>query len=202
MEKIDQMIRDYIKSQRQAFAGGRRPELSYPSDKDLFLFVENRLQGDALNKMIFHLRNHPADEKLVLGARELLGNLKEAEHESVPETLIQKAKALRSASSATAPSERSLKCPHCGKGITPFKRMLSHQKLLNTLWFLGAVGAFLLSFAFPRYFIQCVALSVLFGIKWIVDQRASKTQILVYKALAESSEKAESSRLHEHKSHL
>jgi hypothetical protein len=96
-------------------------------------------------------------------------------------------------------------CPHCGKPITPFKKPLAQQRILNGIWLVLAAVSFLLSFAFPGYFVQCVAASLLFGVKWAVDSKNTRTQILIYKALREEGEAGGSSRikdLHRHSTHL
>ena len=98
------------------------------------------------------------------------------EKKEVPRSLVKKAKALR-------PGRPGIACPHCGKPITPFKKPIQSQRFWNALWLLLAAASFALSFSIPRYFVQCVALAVLFGVKWIVDQKAAKTQVLIYKAL-------------------
>ena len=46
-------------------------------------------------------------------------------------------------------------------------------------------GSFALSFVFRRYFMQFLVVTVLAGVKWVVEMRASKTQIMIYRALAE-----------------
>ena len=79
-------------------------------------------------------------------------------------------------------------CPHCGKAITPFKKPLAAQRFWNIVWILAALASFGLSFIVPRYFLQLVAAAVLFGVKCLIDQRATKTQVLIYKALQEESE--------------
>lgn len=120
--------------------------------------------------------------------------------ESVPPELVARAKDLVSRRAAG-----SAECPHCGKPITPFKKPLSQQKILNGVWLGLAVVSFLLSFAFPGYFVQCVAAGLLFGIKWAVDSKNTRTQILIYKALREEGEAGSSSRikdLHRHPTHL
>jgi len=116
-----------------------------------------------------------------------LKNYLAEERKDVPEPLVARAKALM-------PGRPGVPCPHCGKPITPFKKPLRSQRLWNALWLALAAGSFALSFAFPGYFVQCVAAGFLFGVKWIVDQKAAKTQILIYKALQEEGSKEASSR--------
>ena len=93
-------------------------------------------------------------------------------------------------------------CPHCGKGITPFKKPYLRQKFLNGLWLVFSCAMFGLSFVFPHYFMQFLALTALFGFKWIVDQRATKSQILIYKALKDEHSLTGSRDLHNLPSHL
>ncbi len=94
-------------------------------------------------------------------------------------------------------------CPHCGKKITSFKKPLSRQYLWNALWLVTAAAGLGLSFVFKRYFLQFLVVSLLAGFKWIVDQKAMKTQILIYKALKEESESPSRSRdLHQHSTRL
>lgn len=110
-----------------------------------------------------------------------------ADAEVVPPQALQRAKDLMRGGVA---------CPHCGKGITPFKKPYPQQKLMNGLWLILACGVFGLSFVFPRYFMQFLVLTVLFGFKWILEQRSAKSQILIYKALREGEESPRLKDLH------
>ena len=121
--------------------------------------------------------------------KEHLGQTRE-----VPADLVQKAKDL-------VPGPRpSAACPHCGKPITPFKKAPA-QARWNLLWLAAAGVSFALSFAVPRYFVQFLVVTLVCAFKWIVERRAMKTQILIYKALSEG-EGSEGSRLHRHASRL
>ena len=117
------------------------------------------------------------------------------ENREVPTELVQQAKDLIPAARPGAV------CPHCGKPVTPFKRSPKAQKAWNALWLIASAGSFALSFAFPRYFFQLLVATLLCGVKWIVENRVMKTQILIYKALSEG-EGPEQSRLHRHASRL
>ena len=119
-----------------------------------------------------------------------------AEGEKVPQELIRKVKNLMNAT-------RRVSCPHCGKGITPFKKPIAKQFFWNIIWLSGAAAAFAFSFVFRRFFLQFLVAALLFGVKWIVDQKAARTQILIYKALKENQETLPKSRdLHQPESHL
>ncbi len=166
--------------------GGR--DVGAPLSEDFYRFLMDELEGEALQKMTSHLLTHPEDQELVVEARRLLETQAESEAEKVPRRLIQKAKGLMKPGSG-------LKCPHCGRGITPFKRPLAKQTLWNAAWLCLAAACFLTSFILHRYFIQFSIFGFLFAVKWIVDQKATKTQILIYRALKEDSEEARG-RLH------
>ncbi len=114
---------------------------------------------------------------------------------AVPADLVQKAKDLM------LPGRPGVgKCPHCGKPVTPFKNGVPSGPW-NQLWFLAAAGALVASFIFHLYFMQFLVLVLLFGFKGIVDQRAQKTKILIYKALSEE-EGGKRHRLHQHTTRL
>ena len=105
--------------------------------------------------------------------------LADAETENVPADLIARVKSL-------VPGTQRLACPHCGKSITPFKSPLTKQRIKNAIWAFLAFVCFGGSFLAPKYFFQFLAAFLFFGFRWIVDQRATKTQIFVYKALRDS----------------
>lgn len=57
-------------------------------------------------------------------------------------------------------------------------------------WYLvGAVIAFLLSFIFPRYFLQFLVATLILGIKWVVDSKSAKMLIMIYEAWRSGGEK-------------
>ncbi len=57
------------------------------------------------------------------------------------------------------------------------KRRISHYK-----WQILSAISFLLSFIFRRYFVQFLALAVIFSIKWIFDSGSTRTLIMIYEA--------------------
>ena len=50
-------------------------------------------------------------------------------------------------------------------------------------WLLGAAIAFILSFAFPGYFLQFLILTLLMGMKWVFATGGTKTVVMIYDAL-------------------
>ncbi len=181
MKTIDETIKDYLRRNRSQGLGGASRFSDTPGVEDFYHFLMDDLKGESLERMLEHLKNHPDDQKLIASARLLLEGHEEAEKTFVPAPLLEKAKGLM-------PAGRLAQCPHCGKPITPFNKPLSKQKRSNGVWFVLAVGAFLLSFAYPRFFLQWLCLAVLSGFKWIMDQRATRSQILIYKALQQEGE--------------
>ena len=190
MDMIDSDIKNFLAKERPDSALGNRPSAAYPTTEDLYLFITDELEGEAYSKMIAHLRSHPEDQGLVAKARELLAGGETA----VPRKAIEKAKGLVS-------EKAKLNCPHCGKQITPFRKPLKKQFFWSAVWLILAATSFGLSFVYRARFIQLTALAVLFGVKWIVDQRATKTQILIYKAMKEG-ETSEAKDLHHSSSRL
>ncbi len=190
MDKIDLALKDFL--EKGKFVKTRTTVSSgYPSTEELYRFIHDELETAELERMMDYLKTHPEDHELVAQARGLISRLQEADSEKAPAASIRRAQGLM----GCVPT---LKCPHCGKPITPFKQPLKRQWFWNSLWLALAILSFALSFFVPRYFFQCLAAALLFGIQWIVGQRAQKTQILIYKALQQ--EERES--LHRLSSHL
>ena len=113
-----------------------------------------------------------------------------------PETWVSRAKSLMST------QKSDLNCPHCGKGITPFKSPISKQVMLGWLWLGLSLAGFVASFPFKRYFFQCLAVCVIFGVKFIIDRKQTKTQILIYKTMESDKGFQRQHDLQEHKSRL
>lgn len=61
--------------------------------------------------------------------------------------------------------------------------------LLKNKWLLVTVTAFASSFFVPKYFMQCLIIAVIFGLKWVFDTGSTKTLIMVYNAWKRQDEK-------------
>ena len=195
MDDLDLKIRSFLQKRRHSDVDTGISRLSFSPDTDeICRYLKDELKGTALERMIEHLKNSPEDQELVIQARQILEETPAEASVRVPKAWIQNAK-------QAAFSKKEIYCPHCGKGITPFKKPVSEQKKLNVLWLTLAVAAFFGSFVVKRYFMQCLLASILFGVKWIVDEKMARTQILIYKALEQESDSGHS-RLHEHHSNL
>ncbi|MBI4432959.1 MAG: hypothetical protein HY592_05730 [Candidatus Omnitrophica bacterium] len=163
MDVFEKQIKDFVIRQRAAKGMSRQLPEGGPSTEEFYRYLVDELKGEPFKKMVDHLRRHPDDVEVVLKARALWVNLSEAQGECAPE------KAIRAAQGIFKEPKKTAVCP----------------KWLHRLYAAGMVAAFLGSFLLPRYFLQFLALAVLLGIKWIVDERAARTQILIYKALQE-----------------
>lgn len=167
MSRTDDLIKAYFESSGAALGGGERPG-AYPGPEDLAAFIDDRLKGAELERMLAYLRSNPEAQALVRTLRGLLSSLEGSNAEKVPQALLDRAKGL-------------------GSGRRP-----APKRSLWQLWMVLSIAAFAGSFLVPHYYVQFVAAGVLCGVKAIVDQKAAKTQILIYKAL----EDAEKSHLH------
>ncbi|MBI4437274.1 MAG: hypothetical protein HY590_07680 [Candidatus Omnitrophica bacterium] len=65
------------------------------------------------------------------------------------------------------------------KGKAKKSKMKKSLWLFLSLFFIGA------SFFFPRYFLQCLTLGILFGVKWIFDTATTRSLIVMYEAWKE-----------------
>ncbi len=194
MDIIDNEIKKYIASDRASAGLGRRSIEAYPTAQDLYLFLTDQMAPEELARMIDHLKGHEDDQVFVASVRGLISRMSEAESQEVPLEVLAKAKLL-------VPGKGTASCPYCHKTITPFKKPLARQKLINALWLLGGAALFSLSFFDRMHFVQWTVFGALCILKWIMDQRITKTQIMVYKALSE--ETPEKTRhLHRQDSHL
>lgn len=80
-------------------------------------------------------------------------------------------------------------CYHCldmvtsiHDGIKFYNPKRRYKMKKEDLFLIMAIISFLLSFIFSRYFLQFLTATIIFGIKWIVDSKSSKTLIMIYEA--------------------
>src|SRR3989338_1098015 len=181
MDELDKQIKSYFQSEMPALS--TRGHGTPPTAEEFYLFIMDRLDGKAMSAFLAYLRGNSDAQRMVREARKLLETENSSERQMVPQDWMERVKALNLGHSSAL-------CPHCRKPITPFRRPIGKQKLQSALWLLSSTTAFLASFYFHRYFYQCLALALFCGIKWIMDRRAIKSQILIYKALKDDNESA------------
>lgn len=175
MDKIELLLNKYLRDKNLLTRGQERGVV--PDAEDFALYCQDRLEGEALERMRGYLVANRWAQDMVLEMKRAMEE--EILENEIPAGLAKKAKGLMKGSAQTA------LCPHCGKAITPFKRPIARQKWINLFWLLMMAGSFALSFVFPRYFMQFLAVTVLAGVQWAVEMRASKTQIMIYRALSD-----------------
>ena len=65
------------------------------------------------------------------------------------------------------------------------------MKRLNW-YFLAMAITFTLSFVLPRYFLQLLVATIIFGAKWIIDARNARILVMIYEAWRKGGEKGAS----------
>ena len=50
------------------------------------------------------------------------------------------------------------------------------------IWLVGTIIAFIISFVFPRYFVQALVAAILLGAKWIFESVNARILIMIYDA--------------------
>lgn len=85
-------------------------------------------------------------------------------------------------------------CPECLKAIvaaheavTSFKKGKKKKERLDMLkkinpYLVLAVIFFALSFITPRFFLQSLVATLVFGIKWVADSKSTKMLVMIYDA--------------------
>lgn len=126
--------------------------------------------------------SHPSETEL---ADFLSGALPAAEKKRVEEHIAVCAECLANIVSA----HESVEEFNAGKN----KKKGDPMKKIN-IYLVLTVISFALSFIMPRYFIQFLVATLLFGIKWIVDAKSTKMLVMIYEAWKTGGEK-EASRI-------
>lgn len=164
--------------------------------EDLVRYVEGRLTEEEERELLERLNADRPLQDLILSLRE--GASTGAGQAQVPVDWTRRAQAL----AAAAPD--GLECPHCHRQISAARgAVLKRRKWMTYAWLGGCLLSFAASFWVPRYFVQWTVLAALLGLKWILDVRAVRSQVLIYRALREGgTPMGESGRLQKHRAHL
>lgn len=164
--------------------------------EDLARYVDGRMGEEEERALLERLNSDRPLQDLILSLRE--GGVPDADRTDVPADWMRRAKAL----STGAPD--GLECPHCHRQISAAQSaVLRRRKWLTYAWLGGCLLSFAASFWVPRYFVQWTVLAALLGLKWILDARTVRSQVLIYRALQEGgTPTGESGRLQKHRAHL
>ena len=71
------------------------------------------------------------------------------------------------------------------KGDLTLKKILAALLAIHrggNIWITVSMVSFTLSFIFPRHFVQFLVVTIIFGLKWIVDNKNTKTLITIHEA--------------------
>ena len=87
---------------------------------------------------------------------------KRGKGEKVPEELIKKAKGLIG-------TDRN----------DDNKRIMRKKRIAKKLFLLGAIISFIASFFIPKYFFQCLVVTLILGMRWAFESEGGRTLIMV-----------------------
>lgn len=138
-----------------------------PSVEQYYRYLTGETNESETLWMEQYLVAHKEAQNLILHARELLEKRENSDKSRVPSELLNSVK---------KPSKAS-------------------KSASWAVFYYSLSGiSFILSFLVHRYYMQFLVLALLFGLKAILDQRAHRTQVLVYKALQNQGEVKNSQR--------
>lgn len=172
--------------------------------EDLARYVDGRMGEEEERALLERLNADRSLQELILSLRESGGS--GASEADVPLEWTRRAQAL-----ATGLTH-GLECPHCHRQISAAHGAVLNRRRWAAYAWLGACAlSFAASFCVPRYFVQWTVLAALLGLKWMLDARTVRSQVLIYRALQERSVPAgeskdeftdPSGRLQKHRAHL
>ena len=171
MDDMDKELKGYFGRSETAHPG-TRPAVGIDG-VEVARFLEGQLTGERLAAVLRALQADATLRDCVRMSAGLTDQADAAGSEVVPAGWMTEMKALVK--------------PVGGSGC----RVCAQRRMKDTasaLWLLLAVGSFGLSFAFSHYFIQWVVLAAFFGFKWVMDRKAARTQVMIYKALSSDAE--------------
>jgi len=87
---------------------------------------------------------------------------KRGKGEKVPEELIKKAKGLIEADKDD-----------------DNKRTMRKKRIIKKLFLFGAIISFIASFFVPKYFFQCLVVTLILGMRWAFESEGGRTLIMV-----------------------
>ena len=87
---------------------------------------------------------------------------KRGKGEKVPKELIKKAKDLIEADKNNSD-----------------KKTIRRKRIVKNLYLLGAIISFIISFFVPKYFFQCLVVTLILGMRWAFESEGGRTLIMV-----------------------
>ncbi len=138
-----------------------RPLKNCPNDNILADYAAGGLPRDEINSL----------ERHISGCKACLQKI----------SIALKAEALHKEGGLTGPAPETIQkaLKRLGLGNTKNTNAGFIKTKKRQFWFLAAMAAFVLSFVFPKYFLQCLVMTILLGLKWIMESENMRTLILV-----------------------
>jgi len=164
-DPVEEVIKQRLKGEKAALPARKR---DCPTEKELWDYL-NGASGKGEGRIAGHVVDCDFCLQSLLLAQEVRPGLGFGPSEGPPAGMIQKVARLAQK----------------GKDWKSWKK---HLWLLLSLLSIGA------SFLFPRYFLQCLTVGILFGVKWIFDTATTRTLIVMYEALKKRGSGEESSK--------
>jgi hypothetical protein len=159
MRKIEELIKEYLGKNLNVDKGNRT--IDCPQEEILSEYLQGALSEEKCQAFERHIADCGfclSQLGIAFGAQQMN---KQADFEPVPPRLIDKTKSLLGIKRKE------------NKIINKIKRMK------RTLFLIGAVVFFILSFFIPRYFIQFLVATLILGIRWAFESEGGRTLIMV-----------------------
>lgn len=158
MDKIERLIKEHL---------GNNPN---KAEKVAGCLTEqvliNYFQGKLGREDCQNVEKHLADCGFCRSQLDLIFQAGEAyrrgKGEKVPEELIKKAKGLIE----TDKNDDN-------------KRVMRKKRIVKKLFLLGAIISFVASFFIPKYFFQCLVVTLILGMRWAFESEGGRTLIMV-----------------------
>ncbi len=87
---------------------------------------------------------------------------------------------------------KRIKIPRAGQKLKKGAKSLAGERprpspvlaglIKRNVWLIAFMSSFAASFFLPRFFLQFLILSVIFGLKWVFDKASTRTLVMIYHA--------------------
>jgi len=157
-EKMDGILKAYFSRQKEV----PQKSADCPSVEALGKYVLGELGPNELYDISMHTKSCKFCNELIEGALLYSAYGKQINVGDVPLKIKEKAKSLN----PTYKKERHKIMDYLKRGV----------------WLMLCLVSLLMSFFIPRYFLQFLILSVIFGLKWVFNRESTRALIMIYNA--------------------
>lgn len=170
---LEERIRERLSARRART--GRAASDEWPTEEEWYRYLTAREDDPRLETLSVRIASDPELRTFAEELRRLAESAEAGEAGgAAPPDWVERA--------VHAGREKTGRCPACGRPKAA-PAPPAARRWIDAAWLAASAAAFTASFAVPRYFQQCLALAVLCGIKWIVNRRQTRTQILIARSL-------------------